>query len=274
MVVVGGGFGGLLATRGLKRAPVEVTLVDRQNYHLFQPLAYQVATGGLAPAEIAVPLRSVLKRQANANVVLAEVVDFDLAARKVVVADLPNGERRRLLPYDTLVVAGGSRYSYFGHDGWAGYAPELKSLDGALEIRSRILLAFEAAEVELDPGRRRKWLTFVVVGAGPTGVEMAGQVAEIARHTLRREFRAIHPETARVCLVEFQDRAAVIQGGAEIDAQLLDDVTPHFRDSHLQHHLIAAANDDAVDDLVSASHQSCRDIARLLGFNRTGYRAG
>jgi len=206
VVVVGGGFGGLLAARGLKGAPVDVTLVDRQNFHLFQPLAYQVATGALSPAEIAVPLRSVLKRQRNAHVLLAEVVAFDLERRQVELARLPNGEERRPLPYDTLVVAGGSRYSYFGHDGWHEHAPELKSLDGALDIRNRILLAFEAAEAEPDPERRRSWLTFVVVGAGPTGVEMAGQIAELANETLRSDFRSVDTRTARVMLVEAADR--------------------------------------------------------------------
>ena len=206
MVVVGGGFGGLLAARGLKRAPVDVTLVDRQNFHLFQPLAYQVATGALSPAEIAVPLRSVLKRQRNAHVLLAEVTGFDLDARQVVLARLANGDGSRPLPYDTLVVAGGSRYSYFGHDDWREHAPELKSLDGALDIRNRILLAFEAAEAEPDPERRRSWLTFVVVGAGPTGVEMAGQIAELANETLRNDFRSVDTRTARVLLVEAADR--------------------------------------------------------------------
>jgi NADH dehydrogenase len=206
VVVIGGGFGGLLATRGLKRAPVDVTLIDRHNFHLFQPLAYQVATGALAPAEIAVPLRSVLKRQRNASVLLAEVVGFDLEAREVLLARLPNGDGRRPVPYDTLVVAGGSRYSYFGHDEWQEHAPELKSLDGALAIRNRILIAFEAAEAEPDPARRRSWLTFVVVGAGPTGVEMAGQIAELANETLRHDFRHVDTRTATVLLVEAADR--------------------------------------------------------------------
>jgi NADH dehydrogenase len=206
VVVVGGGFGGLLATRGLKRAPVDVTLVDRQNFHLFQPLAYQVATGALSPAEIAVPLRSVLKRQRNTHVLLAEVVGFDLEHRQVELARLANGDEQRPLPYDTLVVAGGSRYSYFGHDEWQEHAPELKSLDGALDIRNRILLAFEAAEAETDPELRRSWLTFVVVGAGPTGVEMAGQIAELANETLRNDFRSVDTRTARVLLVEAADR--------------------------------------------------------------------
>ena len=206
VVVVGGGFGGLWAVRRLKRAPVEVTLVDRQNFHLFQPLAYQVATGALAPAEIAAPLRSVLKRQANAHVLLAEVTGFDLEGRKLMLDGLPNGAESGTLAYDTLVVAGGSSYSYFGHDEWHRDAPELKSMEGAIDIRQRILRAFEAAEVESDSDRRRSWLSFVVVGAGPTGVEMAGQIAELARDTLRNDFRSADTRTARVYLVEAADR--------------------------------------------------------------------
>jgi NADH:ubiquinone reductase (H+-translocating) len=206
VVVVGGGFGGIQAVRGLRRAPVSVTLVDRQNFHLFQPLAYQVATGSLSPAEIASPLRAVFKRQENVRVLLAEVTGFDLDRREVTLDHLANGRRRTTLGYDTLVVAGGSHYSYFGRDDWRPHAPELKSLEGALEIRSRILRAFEAAELETDEARRRSWLTFVVVGAGPTGVEMAGQIAELARDTLRRDFRSVDTRAARVLLVEALDR--------------------------------------------------------------------
>jgi NADH:quinone reductase (non-electrogenic) len=206
VVVVGGGFGGLQVVRGLRRVPVEVTLVDRQNFTLFQPLVYQAATGALSPAEIAVPLRGILRRQRNARVVLAEVTGFDLERREVVLDHLPNGDAEARIGYETLVVAGGSRYSYFGHDEWQEYAPELKSLDGALEIRFRILAAFEAAEVESDPERRRSWLTFVVVGAGPTGVEMAGQIAELAHDVLRNDFRSADTGTARVLLVEAADR--------------------------------------------------------------------
>jgi NADH dehydrogenase len=206
VVVVGGGFGGLKAVRGLRRAPVEVTLVDRQNFTLFQPLVYQAATGALAPAEIATPLRLILRRQGNARVVQAEVTGFDLARREVLLDNLPNGGRPTTLPYDTLIVAGGSRYSYFGHEEWREHAPELKSLSGALDIRSRVLGAFEAAEVETDPGLRQAWLTFVVVGAGPTGVEMAGQIAELAHDALRRDFRSADTAAARVLLVEAADR--------------------------------------------------------------------
>ncbi len=206
VVIVGGGFAGLQAVRGLRRAPVEVTLIDRQNYTLFQPLVYQVATGALSPAEIATPLRSILRRQRNTSVVMAEVTGFDLERRNVLLDHLPNGESRRTIDYDTLIVAGGSHYSYFGHDEWQTHAPELKSLEGALEIRSRVLAAFEAAELEADPASREHWLTFVVVGAGPTGVEMAGQIAELARDALPNEFRSADTHTARVLLVEASDR--------------------------------------------------------------------
>jgi NADH dehydrogenase len=206
VVVIGGGFGGLLAARGLRGADVEVSLVDRQNFHLFQPLAYQVATGALSSVEIATPLRQILRRQKNTRVLLAEATGFDLDARTVQLGKLPNGEDGRLLEYDTLVVAGGSAYSYFGHDEWAEFAPELKSLTGALDLRSRILSAFEAAEVELDATARAAWLTFVVVGGGPTGVEMAGQIGELARDALRRDYRLADTRSARVLLVEAADR--------------------------------------------------------------------
>jgi NADH:ubiquinone reductase (H+-translocating) len=206
VVVIGGGFGGLLAAKGLRGADVDVTLVDRQNFHLFQPLAYQVATGALSDVEIAAPLRQILRRQNNARVLLAEATAFDLDAHMVRLSNLANGDHERDLQYDTLVVAGGSAYSYFGHEGWERYAPELKSLSGALHLRSRILSAFEAAEEELDPSRREAWLTFVIVGGGPTGVEMAGQIAELARDTLRRDYRIADTRHARVLLVEATDR--------------------------------------------------------------------
>ena len=201
VVVVGGGFAGVLAVRGLRRADVEVTLVDRQNFYLFQPLAYQVATGSLSAEEVAVPLRQIVRRQKHTRVILGEVTGFDLAARHVILDHLPNGARGVELPYDTLIVAGGSRYSYFGHDDWAVHAPELKSLAGAIDLRDRILLAFEAAEMETDEAGREARLTFVVVGAGPTGVEMAGQIAELG-HTLRGEYRSVDTSKARVLLIE------------------------------------------------------------------------
>jgi NADH:ubiquinone reductase (H+-translocating) len=205
VVVVGGGFAGLQAVRKLARAPVDVTLIDRRNFHLFQPLAYQVATGALSPAEIAPPLRGVLRRQTNARVRLAEVSGFDLKHRRVLTTDLATGEAEAV-GYDTLIVAGGSEYSYFGHDEWEQVAPAPKGLEETLEIRRRLLSAFEAAETEHVAARRERWLTFVVVGAGPTGVEMAGQIAEMARRTLRREFRAIDPREARILLIEAADR--------------------------------------------------------------------
>ena len=203
VVVVGGGFGGLSAARRLRRDDLSVTLVDRRNFHLFQPLLYQVATGALAAGEIATPLRANLKRRKNVQVVLGEVTGIDLVGRKVVVAD---GSRVRELEYDTLIVAGGAKHAYFGHGEWAPLAPALKTIEDALEIRRRILLAFERAETLDDPLRQASWLTFVVVGGGPTGVELAGQIAEIARDTLRRDFRTIDPRSARVVLVEGEDR--------------------------------------------------------------------
>jgi NADH dehydrogenase len=206
VVVVGGGFGGLQAVKKLRRLPVDVTLVDRRNFHLFQPLLYQVATGGLSPGEIATPLRGIFKRADNVRVVLAEVSGFDLERRLVLLDWLADGSVDGGLEYDTLIVAAGSRYSYFGHDEWRQLAPDVKTLESALEVRRRILLAFEAAELETDPELRAEWLTFVVVGAGPTGVELAGQIAEIAGDTLRRNFRAMNPREARILLVEAADR--------------------------------------------------------------------
>jgi NADH dehydrogenase len=183
-----------------------VTLVDRRNFHLFQPLTYQVATGALSPAEIAYPLRAIFKRNRNVRVVMAEVADFDLDAREVHLRPVARVPAPATIPYDTLIVSGGSRYSYFGHDDWRRYAAEVKSLESALTVRNRLLSAFEAAEWETDAARRSAWLTFVVVGAGPTGVEMAGQIGELARDTLRRDFRTIDPRSARILLVEAVDR--------------------------------------------------------------------
>lgn len=196
VVIVGGGFAGLWAARGLARAPVRVTLVDRCNHHLFQPLLYQVATAGLSGPDIAAPLRHILRRQRNVQVLLGEVVGVDKQQRRLLLGD---GQQ---LAYDRLLLAAGSRTSWFGHDDWAACAPGLKTLDDALDIRRRLLLAFEQAEAEPDDERRRALLNFVVIGGGPTGVELAGVMAEIARHTLRGEFRRIDPACARVVLVE------------------------------------------------------------------------
>ncbi len=196
VVVIGGGFGGLAVTRALAREAVQVTLVDRRNHHLFQPLLYQVAMAGLSPAEIAVPIRSVLRRQKNARVLLAEAMRIDLAAHQVLLREAPP------LAYDYLVVATGALTSYFGHEDWRKVAPGLKDIEDAVEIRRRVLLAFEAAEREPDPEARRRHLTFVVIGGGPTGVELAGAIAELASYVLARDFRAINPESTRVVLLE------------------------------------------------------------------------
>jgi len=207
VVVVGGGFGGLQAVAKLRRLPVAVTLVDRRNFHLFQPLTYQVATGALSPGEIAYPLRAIFKRNRNVHVLMAEVEDFDLEARELHLGSAEGVPAPATITYDTLIVSGGSRYSYFGHEEWSDHAAEVKSLESALTVRNRLLSAFEAAEWESDPERRAAWLTFVVVGAGPTGVEMAGQIGELARDTLRADFRSIDPRKARILLVEAADRA-------------------------------------------------------------------
>ena len=201
VVVVGGGFGGLYAARELGRDPrIALTLVDRRNFHLFTPLLYQVATGAVSPGDIAQPLRSIVRRARNTTVLLGEAVGIDPAKRNVLMSD--GGP----IAYDSLIVASGARFSYFGHDDWARHAPGLKSIDDALEIRRRILIAFEAAEREHDAERRAEWLTFVLVGGGPTGVELAGALAEIARDTLPRDFRSIDTAASRVILVEALDR--------------------------------------------------------------------
>jgi NADH dehydrogenase len=207
VVVVGGGFAGLNAVKGLRGADVDITLVDRRNFHLFQPLTYQVATGALSPGEIAYPLRAMFKSYANVKVLLGEVAGFDLDARQVRLSAAGDVPVPPVLDYDVLVVAAGSAYSYFGHDDWSEAAPEVKSLESALAARARILSAFETAEaLDDDPERRQAELTFVIVGGGPTGVEMAGQIGELARDTLRRDFRAIDSRSARILLVEATDR--------------------------------------------------------------------
>jgi NADH:quinone reductase (non-electrogenic) len=206
VVVIGGGFAGLQAVGHLTRAPIEVTLVDRRNFHLFQPLTYQVATGALSAEEVCYPLRAIFKRRRNVRVLMGEVTGVDLDDQTVRVEPGAGDTEPLSIAYDTLIVAGGSRYSYFGHDEWQSLAPEVKSLESAVAVRGQILSAFEAAELETDEDRRRGWLTFVVVGAGPTGVEMAGQIGELARDTLRRDFRSIDPRDARVLVIEMADR--------------------------------------------------------------------
>ena len=200
IVILGGGFGGLNAAKALKSAPAEVTLVDRRNFHLFQPLMYQVATGSLSPGEIAAPLRNILRRQKNTHVWLGEAVDVDPAARRLALGDGAS------LPYDALIVTAGTRTSYYGQDQWQTCAPSLKTVEEATAIRHKILFAFEAAERSKTHEERIAWLTFVIVGAGTTGVELAGALTEIARHTLRGEFRSIQPEEARVLLLDSASR--------------------------------------------------------------------
>jgi len=199
VVIIGGGFGGLYAAKALKRAPVRVTLIDRRNHHLFQPLLYQVATAALAAPDIAAPIRKILRRQKNASVLLARADAIDVAGKRVM---LDEGE----LAYDYLIVAAGATHSYFGNDQWAEYAPGLKTIDDAFDIRRRVLIAYERAERETSPTRRKELLTFVVVGGGPTGVELAGALAEIARNTLTRDFRNVDPQSARVVLLDAGDR--------------------------------------------------------------------
>jgi NADH dehydrogenase len=200
VVIIGGGFGGLYAAQALGKARVNVTVLDRRNFHLFQPLLYQVATGGLSPANIAAPLRAVLKRQRNTQVLLADVIEIDAVNRRVILRDADS------IPYDTLIVAAGSRHHYFGKPDWEAHAPGLKTIEDATEIRRRILMAFERAERAGDEEVRRANLTFVIVGAGPTGVEMAGAISELAQQTLRRNFRRINPASARIFVVEHADR--------------------------------------------------------------------
>jgi NADH dehydrogenase len=216
VVVVGGGFGGLLATRLLKRAPVEVTLVDRTNHHLFQPLLYQVATGILSEGQIAPPIRNVLRRQRNTRVELAQVVAFDLDSRIVTATRADSAPLE--IPYDSLIVAAGAGQSYFGHDEFSRWAPGMKTIDDALELRARILGAFEMAALEDDPERRQAWLTFAVVGGGPTGVEIAGQIGELAHRVLPRDFNDIDPTSAKVVLFDGGD--AILAGfGDQLSAK-------------------------------------------------------
>src|SRR5271170_831196 len=199
VVIVGSGFGGMAAAHGLRRAPVRITIIDRSNHHLFQPLLYQVATAALSPADIAAPIRRIFRHQANVAVMLADASAVDTSAKRVLLAD-------GSINYDILIVATGATHAYFGHDEWAEHAPGLKSLHDALLIRRRVLISFEVAEREPDEARRRAWMTFVIVGAGPTGVELAGTLAEVTRQTLAKDFRHINTASARVILVEASPR--------------------------------------------------------------------
>jgi NADH dehydrogenase len=199
IIIVGAGFGGLAAAHELRRAPVRITIIDHSNHHLFQPLLYQVATAALSPADIAAPIRRIFRHQANVSVMLAEATAVDVAGKRVVLAD-------GAVDYDILVLATGASHAYFGHDDWAEYAPGLKTLRDALRIRQRVLMAFEVAEREPDEARRRAWMTFVIVGGGPTGVELAGTLAEVSRQTLARDFRHINTASARVILIEATPR--------------------------------------------------------------------
>ncbi len=200
VLIIGGGFGGLSAAQGLKSAPVDVTVVDRRNYHLFQPLLYQVATGSLSPGEVAAPIRGILGRQKNTRVWLGDVADIDPVAKRVQLADGAS------LDYDFLIVAAGSKTAYYGHDEWQQWAPGLKSVEEATTLRHKILYAFEVAERIADPAERRAWLTFTIIGAGPTGVEMAGAIAEIAGQTLKHDFRSINPGDAQIILLDGSPR--------------------------------------------------------------------
>lgn len=266
VVIVGGGFGGLAAARELKRAPVGVTLIDRCNYHLFQPLLYQVATSGLSTTEVAVPIRGVLRKQPNTTVLLDEVWDVDVDRRLVILRD------DKPIPYDFLIIAAGARTNYFGHLEWSRSGLGLKDLDDAIEIRRRVLLAFEAAEREADPVRRRKLLSFIVIGGGPTGVEMAGALAELARFTLSRDFRIARPYEAKVTLVEalprilppFHERLSglalkhlnrlgvEVRTGAKVTG--IDEDGVHLGDDHLE-----------AETVIWAAGVEARPIGRALG---------
>ena len=258
VVVIGGGFGGLFALRVLRRAPVAVTLLDRTNHHLFQPLLYQMATGILSSGEIAPPIRDIVRRFSNTTVLLGEVTDIDLAARTVTAHQ---GATAHVIDYDSLIVAAGAETSYFGHDELSQWAPGMKSIDDALELRGRIFSAFEMAEIETDAQIRDEWLTFAVVGAGPTGVEMAGQIIELSRRSLRRNFRRIDPRTARVLLF---DGAESVLGefGRRLSARTLRDL----EGLGVELHLGALVRD--VDDhgltVVSRDGPSARFAARTI----------
>lgn len=239
VVIVGGGFGGLTAARQLRRAPVKLTLVDRQNHHLFQPLLYQVAMAGLAPTEIAVPIRGILAKHKNTTVLLDDVVHVDLASKCVQFQEGPS------LPYDYLILAPGARTHYFGHDEWSTFAPGLKSIDDAVEIRRRVLLAFEAAEREPDVAKRAHYLSFIVIGGGPTGVELAGAIAELARYVLARDFKNVRPSETRVLLIEGGPRVL-----STFDPSLSDKTVEQLAELGVQVRTGTVVKDISVDGVV------------------------
>lgn len=247
VVVIGSGFAGLFATRRLRHAPVDITVIDRTTHHLFQPLLYQVATGILSEGDVAPAIRDVLRRQDNARVLLGEVFDIDLEARTVTSRMLDD---QTTVSYDTLIVATGAAQSYFGHDEFARHAPGLKSIDDALEVRGRIFGAFEMAELETDPGRREAWLTFALVGAGPTGVEMAGQIAELSRQSLRGRYTNIDTTSARILLLDGAPRIL-----PAFDERLSKRVADHLRGMGVEIHTGATVV-DVDDDSVEIQHQS------------------
>ena len=251
VVILGGGFGGLVAAQKLKRAPVEVTLIDRRNFHLFQPLLYQVATGSLSPGEIAAPLRGVLSRQKNTRVLLGEAVDIAPEAKRVILRDGASFE------YDSLIVATGSQTSYYGNDSWREWAPSLKSVEEATAIRHKILYAFECAERAATPEEARAWLTFVIVGAGATGLELSGALAEIARETLRHDFRKINPREARIILMEGAPRVLgafpedLSAKAEKLVARLGVEVLKGVMVTNIDAHGVAFKRGDAVESLAA-----------------------
>lgn len=265
VVILGGGFGGLYAAKAFQHAAVDVTLVDRRNFHLFQPLLYQVATGSLSPGEIASPLRSVLHRQKNTQVLLGDAVDLNMESKSIL---LDGGQE---LPFDSLIVATGSEDSYFGHDDWRKYAPSLKSIEEATAIRHKILYAFEAAEREIDPEEQRAWLTFAIVGGGATGVELAGALAEIAHDTLRHDFRRIQPQKARIFLIEGESRvlptyAQDLSAKAERSLRRLD-ITPQtgVRVTHID------ANGIVVEGNGGNEHIAARTVIWAAGVKPSSF---
>ncbi|AFY49769.1 NADH dehydrogenase, FAD-containing subunit [Nostoc sp. PCC 7524] len=250
VVIVGGGFGGLYAAKALAKAKVEVTLIDKRNFHLFQPLLYQVATGTLSPADISSPLRAVLSKSKNTNVLLGEVNDIDPEAQQVIMGD-------EKIPYDTLIVATGAKHSYFGKDNWEEFAPGLKTVEDAIEMRRRIFTAFEAAEKEKDPAKRRAWLTFVIVGGGPTGVELAGAIAELAYQTLKEDFRKIDTTETQVILLEGLDRvlppfAPELSQEAEASLQQLGvDVKTKTMVTNIENDIVTVKQGDEVKEIAA-----------------------